>query len=69
MIARLVFAVAVGIGTALACLLLGLILSAIGVPIVTTIGDFLSRWAWVIGAVAGLISFVSGRVWPPTVPS
>lgn len=64
MLERLIFAIAVFIGTALGCLLLGVILNALHVPVVESIGDFLNRWAWVIGAVAGLIAFARGYVFP-----
>ena len=68
MLMRLVLAVAVGIGTALGCLLLGLILGALNVPVIETIGAFLRQWAWVIGAVVGLVQFATGYVvWPPVV--
>lgn len=68
MLSRLVYAIAVGILTALACLLIGAILSALGVPIVGTIGDFLTRWAWVLGAAAGLATFATGWTWRGPTP-
>jgi uncharacterized membrane protein len=63
MLMRLVYAVAVAIGVGLGCLLLGLVLSSLGVPIAETVGKFLSTWCWVIGVVAGLIAFATGRTW------
>lgn len=61
MLMRLVAAVAVVIIVGLVCLLLGMVLGSLGIPPVEAIGDFLTRWAWVIGIAAGLLSFASGR--------
>lgn len=58
---RLIFAVAIAVVVGLACLLLGAILVSLGVPVARTVGEFLERWAWVIGVLAGLLSFASGR--------
>ena len=60
MISRLVLALVVAIVTGLVCILLGSILASLGVPIATTIGDFLTRWGWVIGILAGLWFFFTG---------
>lgn len=61
MIARLIYAIAIGIGTALVVLLVGIVLGALNVPVVESIGSFLRQYAWLIGAVAGLLAFVTGR--------
>ena len=60
MISRLVLALVVAIVTGLVCILLGSILASLGVPIATTIGDFLTHWGWVIGILAGLWYFFTG---------
>lgn len=60
MLDSLIVAVAVLIIVGLVCLLLGKILSAVGIPFVTAIGEFLTQWAWVIGLAAGLLSFATG---------
>lgn len=65
MLARIIAAVVVAVAVGLACLLVGAILGALGVPIAEQVGDFLARWAWVIGALAGLWHFATGR---PTLP-
>jgi hypothetical protein len=62
MITRLVLSVIVAIVTGLVCLLLGAILVGLSIPIATTVGDFLSRWAWAIGILAGLWYFFAGRM-------
>ena len=61
LIARLIIAIAVAVGVGLVCLLLGSVLTSLGVPVARTIGAFLEHWAWVIGILAGLVSFASGR--------
>jgi hypothetical protein len=63
MLMRIVAAIAVGIGTSLICLLIGLVLVALNVPIVEAIGSFLRQYAWLIGAVTGLFWFATGRTW------
>jgi hypothetical protein len=59
MISRLVLAVVV----ALVFLLLGLIMISMGgaVPILVTIGAFFEKFCWVLGLLAGLWFFFSGR--------
>lgn len=61
MLARVVLAVVVGIVVGLVCLLVGALLGDIGIPFVATIGSFLATWAWVLGLLAGLWFFFSGR--------
>lgn len=60
MLESLIVAVAVLIVVGLVCLLLGKIFSAVGIPIVGAVGEFLTQWAWVIGLAAALFSFASG---------
>lgn len=60
MIQRLVLAVIVAVAMTLGCYLLGAILASLGVSIAVTIGAFLTRWAVVIGVLAGLWQFFAG---------
>lgn len=64
MLIRLLHAIAVGVIVGLICLLLAAVLPAIHVPVITSIGDFLGRWAWPIGIVAGILDFASGGFGP-----
>jgi hypothetical protein len=60
MIMRVVYAVVVAVVVGLACILLGVLLNALGVPPATAVGGFLTAYAWVIGALAGLLYFLRG---------
>jgi len=64
MIGRLVLALVVAVVVGLACLLLGVILAGLAVPIAVTVGGFLTTYAWVIGVLAGLWHFFKGGVSP-----
>lgn len=68
MLGRLVLAVVIAVIVTLACLLLGAILTGLGVAIATTIGDFLSRYSAVLGVLAGLWYFFAGYSWWPRTP-
>lgn len=57
MLMRLVAATVVAIVVYLACILLGAILGSLNVPIADTVGGFLTRFAVVIGVLAGLWHF------------
>ena len=61
MIARIVLAMVVGAAVGLLCLLLGSVLSSVDIPFVATVGSFLATWAWVIGLLAGVWFFFTGR--------
>ncbi len=68
MLARIIHAVAIAILVFLACLLVGALLASLGgVPIAGVVGDFLLRWAYVIGVLFGLLDFV-GRFNVPFLP-
>lgn len=68
MLMRLVHAVVVAILVFLACLLVGALLTSLGgVPIAGVVGDFLLRWAYVIGVLFGLLDFI-GRFNVPFLP-
>jgi hypothetical protein len=62
-ISRVVLAVVVAVVTALVVLLLGLVIAAMGtaVPVLETVGAFLEKFCWVLGLLAGLWFFFSGR--------
>jgi len=62
MLNRVIRAVAVGFVAGLICLLLSVVLPAIHVEVITSVGDFLGTWAWPIGIVVGLLEFVRGSV-------
>lgn len=57
MIGRIVVAGVYGVLTALLLLLLGLVLVALGIPVLHTIGRFLEEWCWVFGLLAALLAF------------
>ena len=61
MISRLVIAVIVGVVVTLACILLGLVLGALHIDIASTVGGFLQTYAAVIGVLAALVQFFTGR--------
>jgi hypothetical protein len=64
MLTRVIGAVVVAIVVGLACILLGAIFATLGVPPAAIVGEFLTKWAWVLGILAGLWYFVSGSTWP-----
>jgi hypothetical protein len=67
MITRIAQAIIVGVAVGLLVLFLGVILSAFGIPPLSTIAGFLIQWCWVIGILAGLWQFFSGGFtlpWP-----
>jgi len=57
LISRIVRAVVIAVAVGLVCILLGLVLGSLNVPITDTIGSFLKQWGWVIGVLAGLWYF------------
>lgn len=61
MLSRLVLAVVVAVVVTLACALLGAILSSLDVTIAVTIGGWLKQYDAVLGILAGLYWFFSGR--------
>lgn len=63
MITRIVLAVIVAVIVGLVCMLLGSILSTLGVPIADAVGSWLSRWGWTLGVLAGLWYFFTGGTW------
>ena len=61
MLNRLLIAVVLGVVVGLVCLLVGSLLASIPVPFVAVVGKFLATWAWVLGLLAALYSFATGR--------
>lgn len=61
MLSRIVLAVVVAVVVTLGCLLVGGILDALTVQIAITIGNFLKNYSAVIGVLAGLWFFFSGK--------
>lgn len=64
MIQKLVLAVVVAVVVTLGCYLLGGILHALQVTIAVTIGDWLTKYAGVLGVLSGLWYFFAGFAWP-----
>lgn len=64
MLQRLVLAVVVAVVVTLGATLVGAILVSLDVDIAVTIGQWLDRYAQVLGVLAGLWWFFSGRTWP-----
>jgi hypothetical protein len=67
MLIRIVWAVAIGLAVWLACLFLGGFLETLKADPVVFIGSFLKTYATIIGAIAGLLAFVTGWTPRPTV--
>jgi len=64
MLMRLLSATVVAVVVYLVCILLGMILSGLNVPIASTVGGFLTQFAVVIGVLAGLWHFLGGGGFP-----
>lgn len=65
MVSRTVIAVIVAVAVSLGCILLGMILGSLGMPIASTVGAFLTQWGYAIGVLCGLYQFFAGGVvWP-----
>jgi hypothetical protein len=64
MIRRLVLAAVAGAIAFLVCILLGMLLSATGIPIAVTIGAFLETWAGAIAILVAVAHFFGGINWP-----
>ena len=58
---RIIVAVLIGAGVWLACVFGGTLLASIGIPVLSTLGELLAGYAVVIGALAGLWYFFTGR--------
>lgn len=64
MLRKLILAVVVAVVVTLACFLLGGILADLKVDIARTIGKFLKDYGSVLGILAGLWWYFSGRSFP-----
>lgn len=59
MIARIALSLVVAVLVGLGVILLGIVLSSLGVEIAAKVGDFLRSWGQVIGVAAGVWYFFS----------
>ena len=64
MISRIVVAIAYGIAAFIITYIIGAVCIALGVPVLTTLGDLLERFAPAIGVLVGVLAFF-GRVSGP----
>lgn len=62
MLESIILAVVVAVVVGLICILIGRLIESAGpsVPLLATLGGFLSQYAWVIGLLAGLLFFFGG---------
>lgn len=68
MLSRIVLAVVVAVIVTLACVLVGGILITLDVSVAVAVGAFLKDYSGVLGVLAGLAWFFSGRTIPPIQP-
>jgi hypothetical protein len=64
MLSRLVMACVAGAVAFLICLLVGALLVAIGIPLLATVGAFLTQWATAIAILVALAYFFGGGALP-----
>jgi len=66
MLSRLIMACVAGAVAFLVCILVGMLLSAIGIPLLATVGAFLTQWAAAIAVLVALAHFFGGGslTWP-----
>lgn len=57
MLSRIVLAVVIGVAVTLVCVLVGLLLATITVPLAITVGNFLKTWSGAIGLLSALWYF------------
>lgn len=62
MIKKIILAVVVAVIVTLACTLLGAILITLNVEVAVTVGQWLKDYAGVLGVLAGLWQFATGRI-------
>lgn len=62
MLSRIGIAVVVGVAVFLGCILLGILLVALKADFAVTVGNFLKSYASVIGLLAALYRFFTGKV-------
>lgn len=60
MIKRIILAVVIGVVVTLVCILVGALLTGLGVHLATVVGDFLSKWSGVLGVLAAIWWYFSG---------
>lgn len=61
MVSRLILAAAVAIVVYLVCIFFGGLFLSLNVPIAAFVGSFLKTYAVVLGVLAGVVSFATGR--------
>lgn len=61
MLTKIILSIVVAIVVALVCVLIGGILAALNVDVIKQIGDFLQDYSTLIGILAGIWYFFSGR--------
>ena len=61
MLKRIAIAIVIGIAVSLVCIGLGMLLIAIGVQPLPALGAFLKNYAGLIGLLAGIYNFLTGR--------
>ena len=62
MLRKLIVSVCVAVIVTLACALLGAILITLKVEVAVTVGVWLKSYAGVLGVLAGLFNFATGRI-------
>lgn len=66
MIARIILAVAVCVVVALVCIFLAgpiIVTLGAGIPPLVIVGDFLIKFGWVLGLIAGIWYYFAGTGW------
>lgn len=61
MIGRIFLSLVVAVAVTLVCILLGNILASLQVAVAVTVGQFLTQYSAVIGVLAGVWFYFSGR--------
>lgn len=62
MLRKLIVAIVVAVVVTLVCTLLGAILITLKVEVAVTVGQWLKSYASVLGVLAGLYNFATGRI-------
>jgi hypothetical protein len=60
MIGRIALACVFGAGAFLTCLLVGALMNAVGIPLLSVVGTFLIQWATAIAILVALWHFFAG---------
>lgn len=65
MLSKVIVAAIVGAVAFLVCMLVGMLLAATGIPILATVGAFLTQWAAAIAILTALYHFFAGGITLP----